>query len=60
MHKDYIGLGLEANWARDCMKYYGHVLNGKMGHWCWDWDELPVDETCKEFEACSCFEGREE
>ena len=23
-----------------------HVLTGEFAHYCWEWDGLPVDETC--------------
>jgi hypothetical protein len=26
-------------------------------HACPDWDFLEIDETCPEFECCTCFEG---
>jgi hypothetical protein len=42
-------------WAEDCLKYYGKVLTGKYRHWCYEWDELPIDDTCEEFECCICF-----
>lgn len=49
-------------WRADCMFYRGLVLRGKFAHWCMGWDFLPVDETCPEWEACSCFvdAGRED
>lgn len=30
-------------------------LTGKYKHYCLDWDGLPVDETCPEFECCTCY-----
>ena len=30
-------------------------LVGKYSHWCPEWDFMPIDETCKEFEFCSCY-----
>lgn len=42
-------------WIEDCKKWYGRVLTGRFAHWCYDWDGLPIDETCKEFEVCCCF-----
>ena len=30
-------------------------LKGKYKHYCNDWDYLPIDETCHEFIACTCF-----
>ena len=41
-------------WIADCMKWRGKVLTGNYQHWCWDWDELPVDDTCSEW-PCGCF-----
>jgi hypothetical protein len=36
------------------MHWWGRVLTGGKAHWCWDWDCLPIDETCAEIEACGC------
>ena len=40
-------------WIDECMHYRGVVLDGEFSHWCLDWDELPVDETCREW-PCTC------
>jgi len=42
------------DWKEDCMHWHGKVLVGKKSHWCYEWDELPIDETCDEFDACIC------
>jgi hypothetical protein len=42
------------DWIDDCVRYYGKVLDGDKGHWCMDWDDLPIDETCSEFDCCNC------
>lgn len=31
----------------DCLRWRGSMLTGDFAHWCWDWDGLPVDETCR-------------
>ncbi len=41
-------------WVKDCMRWRGVVLTGRYSHWCWDWDGLPVDETTREFDCCTC------
>lgn len=41
-------------WREDCVGYRGRVLTGVGAHWCPDWDGLPIDETCAEWEACAC------
>ena len=41
------------DWIDDCQKWRGRLLTGAKGHWCDDWDGLPVDETCDEF-PCVC------
>ena len=46
-----------SEWEIDCMTWRGKILTGKYAHWCLDWDELPVDETCMEWEACTCFDS---
>ncbi len=43
-------------WEIDCMNYYGKVLEGEYAHWCNEYDGLPIDETCIEFQNCLCFE----
>lgn len=49
---------MSQEWIDDCMKYWGRVLTGKLGHWCYDWDGLPIDETCEEFSVCCCFKNQ--
>ncbi len=38
----------------DCLHWHGKLLTGKRAHWCHDWDGLPIDETCEEWDACTC------
>src|SRR5262245_49746061 len=40
------------DWEEDCLKYRGEVLTGRYGHFCPDWDSLPIDETCVEWPCC--------
>lgn len=44
----------DPQWEKDCLKWGGKVLTGKWGHYCYDWDDLPIDETCEEFNYCFC------
>ena len=47
---------LKEQWETDCRHWQGTVLKGRYSHWCYEWDSLPVDETCQEFKhGCSCF-----
>lgn len=41
--------GEPGSWQYECLKFYGRVLLGVQGHWCVDWDGLPIDETCGEY-----------
>lgn len=43
-------------WQSDCLKWRGRLLRGEKSHWCYDWDGLPVDETCREW-PCGCFDS---
>jgi hypothetical protein len=43
-------------WLDDCEKWIGRPLVGSKAHWCHNWDGLPIDETTKEFECCTCWE----
>lgn len=31
------------------------TLTGKHKHYCMDWDGMAIDETCAEFECCTCL-----
>ena len=33
-------------------------LTGKFKHFCREWDLLEIDETCPEFEVCSCYPNK--
>ena len=37
----------------DSLRWRGRILNGVYAHWCFEWDELPIDETCPEW-PCGC------
>ena len=39
---------------QDCMHFHGKVLTGKYKHYCQDFDYLPIDETCSEYQYCLC------
>lgn len=41
------------HFIEDSMRWRGRVLTGKYAHWCFDWDDLPIDETCLEW-PCGC------
>ena len=41
-------------WINSCIKEHGRVLRGNCSHWCPDWNFTPIDETCIEFESCTC------
>jgi len=47
------------DWEEDCMHFWGKVLVGEKKHWCHEFDGLPIDETCTEFEFCLCFDDSE-
>lgn len=39
---------------KDCMAYHGKILTGKYKHFCPDWDDMPIDDTCFEYQFCTC------
>lgn len=43
-----------AEWVEDCLKWRGKVLTGVYAHWCFEFDDLPVDETCFGEWPCGC------
>lgn len=55
---DQLGYSLvgRAQWEYDCFYWHGKVLTGAKSHWCPEWDDFPIDETCEEFSVCNCFE----
>lgn len=50
-----LSMMISVEWQADCIKWRGRILTGKYAHWCFDWDGLPIDETCKEW-PCGCLE----
>ena len=42
-------------WQSDCMRWHGRLLKEEHSHYCADWDYLPIDSTCLEFESCTCW-----
>lgn len=48
-------LSIYPDWNIDCLKWRGKVLKGNNCHYCPEWDFLPVDETCDEFDCCRCI-----
>lgn len=47
-----INLGMHLDWIEDCLEWRGGILWGQYGHYCCDWDGLPIDETCPEWPCC--------
>jgi len=45
-------------WKAESLRWRGRVLTGIYGHWCPDWDDLPIDETCPEW-PCPCAKDPE-
>lgn len=43
----------------DCLELYGELLTGANKHYCIDFDYLPIDDTCPEFEFCTCYKSPE-
>lgn len=41
-------------WVKECFYWHDRLLTGTKCHYCADWDNLPIDETCEEYEACNC------
>lgn len=45
----------EDEWPSECRRWYGRELTGRWAHYCAEWDDMPLDETCEEFLACRCY-----
>jgi hypothetical protein len=39
---------------KECQRWHGRKLKGNYAHYCADWDYLPIDDTCVEFQSCTC------
>lgn len=47
------------DWVEDCNKFWGRVLDGPNAHWCLEFDDLPIDDTCiMEMSVCLCDAGK--
>lgn len=44
---------------RDWKMWRGNIPMGRLAHYCYDWDFLPVDENSPEFDGCHCFKPEE-
>lgn len=44
-------------WVDACDKSRGRTLAGIHAHYCIEYNDVPVDETCPEW-PCTCFEER--
>lgn len=44
---------VDSHFAADSLHWRGRVLTGRHAHWCVEWDDLPIDETCPEW-PCGC------
>lgn len=38
----------------DSINCHGRILTGQFKHFCADFDYLPIDETCFQFQYCLC------
>lgn len=46
---------MSQDWIDDCFKFWGKTLTGNKAHWCPEFDDLPIDETCDEYDIfCTC------
>jgi len=39
---------------KECLRWHGRNLTGNYAHYCPDWDYFPIDDTCVEFQSCTC------
>ena len=43
-----------SEFEKECYRWHGRKLEGHYAHYCPDWDYLPIDDTCVEFQSCTC------
>ncbi len=41
-------------WIKECFFWHNRLLEGEKQHYCPEWDFMPIDETCDEFQICTC------
>jgi len=46
--------GRMTEFEEECLRWHGRNLTENYAHYCPDWDYLPIDETCVEFQSCTC------
>lgn len=46
------------SWKDECWRWWGKTLTGNYKHYCPEWDYLPIDDTCMEFEVCTCDKSK--
>jgi len=44
----------QTEFEKKCYRWHGRKLEGNYAHYCPDWDFLPIDNTCVEFQSCTC------
>lgn len=45
---------MQSDWETDCLHWYGKILRGPDAHWCLEFDDLPINAWCSEYQACLC------
>lgn len=43
------------DWKEQCLHWHGIILTGDYCHYCVDWNGLPIDENCMEWNGCVCY-----
>lgn len=49
---------LPTEWQKNSLQEHGRILSGLFRHYCPEWDYMSLDETCYEYNACTCFKSR--
>ena len=53
-HKDTVSVEL-SEFQKTCLQERGRILIGEFAHFCLEWDFMTMDETCSEWDTCTCF-----
>ena len=52
---------IDDDFIKDFYNHHGRSPDpGGCPHWCPEWDDLPIDDLCPEFEACMCCDRRDQ
>lgn len=50
----------ETDIQKEFKKTHGSYSTAPYLHWCYEWDEMPLDSSCIEFFCCGCYTEKDD